>query len=205
MKILSIDTSQKFTYLTLQNDNEIQTYISDSFIPHSKTLMISLDNILKKCNVEVKDLDAISVVVGPGSFTGCRLGISIAKGLAYPYNIKLISISSLELLQYSSALDLAVIKGIGKELFLIDKQKMSLTNLDDFIVGYGQMNVATYSSDNLNIEKALKIEYDIQNLAQLSKIKFEKNQFIDIKSLSPIYLRESQAELELKRKLYGEN
>ena len=127
MKILSIDTSQKYTHLSLQTDEQTYTYDSDSFVPHSKTLMCDIDNLLKRADASISQLDAIAVVVGPGSFTGCRLSVSIAKGLVYPHNIKLISISALELLKFNSAPNsIAIIKGISKEVFVLQKNKMFL-------------------------------------------------------------------------------
>lgn len=68
---------------------------------HSQKLMPILDQLLKNCGVTIKDLDLIGVSTGPGSFTGVRIGLSTAKGLAHPFNIPLVEVSSLEGMGYN--------------------------------------------------------------------------------------------------------
>ncbi len=64
---------------------------------HSVLVMPMIDNILKNNNITVNDLNEIIVVNGPGSFTGVRIGVTIAKTLAYTLNIPIKTISSLEI------------------------------------------------------------------------------------------------------------
>ncbi len=203
MKILSIDTSQKFTHLSLQTDEQVYTYTSDSFVPHSKTLMCDIDNLLKKADSSVSQLDAISVVVGPGSFTGCRLSVSIVKGLVYPHNIKIIPITALELLKFNHQKSIAIIKGIAKEVFVLNGKKMYLSTEEELQKEITDEILISYDTDNYSILSPQKVPYSVENLAKLAHDKYLKNEFTDILSLSPIYLRECQAEIDLKRKLNG--
>lgn len=204
MKILSIDTSQKFTHLSLQIDEQIYAYTSDSFVPHSKTLMCDIDNLLKKANLSIPQLDAIAVVVGPGSFTGCRLSVSIVKGLVYPHKIKIISITALELLKYGYPQKfISIIKGIAKEVFVLNGNKMYLSTEEEIQNEFSNETLVSYDIDNYTLLSPQKIPYSTENLAQLAKDKYLKNEFVDVLSISPIYLRECQAEIDLKRKLNG--
>ena len=149
MKILSIDTSQKNTHLTLDIDENIFSLSTTTFVPHSKTLMTSIEELMLKGNITVKDLDAIAVVVGPGSFTGCRLSLSVAKGMAYPYNIPLIAINSLELLKFNEDADYSVLKGIGNEIFVLEDNAIYLDNVCNFINKIDENNkIVVFNSDN---------------------------------------------------------
>ena len=65
---------------------------------HSKSLHVFIDSVLKKSKIKPKDLSAISVSKGPGSYTGLRIGVASAKGLCFALDIPLISIETLEIL-----------------------------------------------------------------------------------------------------------
>ena len=101
MKLLVFDTCFNKTYIVLRdNEKIIETKIIDSNEEnyHSAYLIPEIINILKENNMQIKDLDALGVNIGPGSFTGIRAGITIARVLAQQTNIKLIGIASSEIL-----------------------------------------------------------------------------------------------------------
>ena len=101
MLILVFDTCFNKSYIVLRNDSEI---ISSEVIEstqtnyHSAYLIPKLRDVLKKNNYGIKDLGAIGVNIGPGSFTGIRAGITIARVLAQQYNIKICPVPSLKIL-----------------------------------------------------------------------------------------------------------
>ena len=74
---------------------------SDDEKTHSQTLMPLIDEMFKKTDLSLKDIDMLACCVGPGSFTGVRIGISTAKAFADVYNFKTIGVSSLEGLAYN--------------------------------------------------------------------------------------------------------
>ncbi|MGM0507801.1 MAG: tRNA (adenosine(37)-N6)-threonylcarbamoyltransferase complex dimerization subunit type 1 TsaB [Fusobacteriota bacterium] len=100
MLILGIETSTKTGSVALY-DNEsgiiAETILQVKF-NHSDTLMESINNLFQISTVSKKDIDKIAVGIGPGSFTGIRIGIGTAKGLAYSLNIPVIGINSLDIL-----------------------------------------------------------------------------------------------------------
>lgn len=101
MKILVFDTCFNKTYIVLRTENEILENISiksDDKNYHSAYLIPKLRDVLVRNNILIKDIDAFGINIGPGSFTGIRAGITIARVLAQQFNTKLVGIPSLEIL-----------------------------------------------------------------------------------------------------------
>ena len=101
LKILSIECSASPASVAVIEDGKIT---ASSFVnvklTHSQTLLPMVESTLKSSMLSINDIDGISVSVGPGSFTGIRIGISIAKGLATPRNLPCVPISTLEAMAY---------------------------------------------------------------------------------------------------------
>ena len=101
MKILVFDTCFNKSYIVLSDNGKILSYEkiqSNEFNYHSAYLIPKIRDILRDNNMQVKDLEAIGVDIGPGSFTGIRAGITIARVLAQQANLKLAGISSMQIL-----------------------------------------------------------------------------------------------------------
>lgn len=96
--ILSIETSTKNCSVGLAKDGVCIALKEENKgdYSHAEKLHIFIEEILKTKNIAVKDLDAIAVGKGPGSYTGLRIGVSAAKGLAYAINKPLIAIDTLK-------------------------------------------------------------------------------------------------------------
>tara|TARA_R110002050_G_scaffold154363_1_gene282232 strand:- start:4676 stop:5359 length:684 start_codon:yes stop_codon:yes gene_type:complete len=100
--ILAIESSTKNCSVALFKDEHCLTLkeeVGEQFI-HSEKLHVFIDEVLKSQNFAPKDLDAIAIGAGPGSYTGLRIGLSSAKGLAFALNLPLISANSLEILAH---------------------------------------------------------------------------------------------------------
>lgn len=99
MKVLAIDTSNFTLGIALINGNQVMgEYITNLKKNHSVRVMPAIETLLKDCDTLPKDLDKIVVAKGPGSYTGVRIGMTIAKTLAWTLNIPLSGVSSLETL-----------------------------------------------------------------------------------------------------------
>ena len=84
MKILALETSAKAVSAAVsENGRILASGYQDTGLTHSRTLMPIVEHILKNTDLKLSDMDAIAVAVGPGSFTGIRIGVSAAKGLAF--------------------------------------------------------------------------------------------------------------------------
>lgn len=93
--ILFIDTHDELITIGLKNGEELYLKTQESEYSHSIYTMPMIESLFKDNNLNVKDLKKIIVVNGPGSFTGVRIGLSIAKTMAYALNIDINTISSL--------------------------------------------------------------------------------------------------------------
>ncbi len=84
MKILALESSATACSVALCEDEKLiaQTF-QNSGLTHSRTLMPMADSLLTQCGQSLSDVDVIAVAAGPGSFTGLRIGVSTAKGLAW--------------------------------------------------------------------------------------------------------------------------
>lgn len=96
MKILHIETSSINCSVAVSINNTIVSLIEKQEANiHASSITLFIEQALTKANIELKEIDAIAVGAGPGSYTGLRIGVSTAKGLCYALNIPLISCSSL--------------------------------------------------------------------------------------------------------------
>jgi tRNA threonylcarbamoyladenosine biosynthesis protein TsaB len=102
MKILAIDTSNYQLGIALSSDNEIiGEYITNIKKNHSLRAMPAVEMLMKECGVSPGELDKIVVANGPGSYTGVRIGVTLAKTLAWSLGIPVAGVSSLAVLASS--------------------------------------------------------------------------------------------------------
>ena len=101
MAILSVETATKTCSVALHHDGALlglqEVHLDKS---HSSLLHVMIDNLLQHCEVDCSQLDAVAVSVGPGSYTGLRIGVSTVKGIAYALDIPVIGVNTLEAMAY---------------------------------------------------------------------------------------------------------
>lgn len=103
MRILYIDTSSSYLYAGIAEDNNLLAEVKKEFgTSLSEEALPEIVSLFTKTNLKAKDIDKIIVVNGPGSFTGIRIGITIAKVYAWSLNIPITTITSLEAMMLSS-------------------------------------------------------------------------------------------------------
>ena len=97
MKLLAIDTSGPVCGVAVMKDGAI-VYEASAInkMTHSVNLLPMIDTACQSAGLTIADLDRIAVVVGPGSFTGVRIGVSTVKGLAHAHNTPCVAIDALE-------------------------------------------------------------------------------------------------------------
>ncbi|MFD2444213.1 tRNA (adenosine(37)-N6)-threonylcarbamoyltransferase complex dimerization subunit type 1 TsaB [Bacillus sp. CGMCC 1.16607] len=99
MTILAIDTSNYTLGIALLNEEKvIGEYITNLKVNHSVRAMPAIQSLMKDCSIQPNQLTKIVVAKGPGSYTGVRIGVSIAKTLAWSLNLPIVGVSSLEIL-----------------------------------------------------------------------------------------------------------
>ena len=93
MKILAIESASNVASVAvLEDDKLICEYTTDFKLTHSQTLLPMTEEIMKRTGTQKSSIDAIAVSVGPGSFTGLRIGSATAKGLALAWDIPIVSV-----------------------------------------------------------------------------------------------------------------
>lgn len=102
MLVLAIDTATKIGSVALYDDKigvigEINLYVK---VNHSNVIMDAVDSLFKLSGLNIKDVDRIAVTIGPGSFTGIRIGTAIAKGLAYSLKKPIVGVNELDVLTH---------------------------------------------------------------------------------------------------------
>ena len=97
MKILAFETSAKAASVALTDGGKLlaESY-QNTGMTHSQTLMVMAQDLLKTCGLSPKDVDAVAVAAGPGSFTGVRIGVAAAKGFAWGGELPCYGVSTLE-------------------------------------------------------------------------------------------------------------
>ena len=99
MLVLAIDTATKMGSVALYDSKigvigELNLYVK---VNHSAVIMEMIDNLFKMTKLSIKDVDRVAVTVGPGSFTGIRIGVAVAKGLCFGSNRSIVGINELDL------------------------------------------------------------------------------------------------------------
>ncbi|MDO3693695.1 tRNA (adenosine(37)-N6)-threonylcarbamoyltransferase complex dimerization subunit type 1 TsaB [Wenyingzhuangia sp. chi5] len=212
--ILNIETSTKNCSVGLAKDGEC-IYLKEENkgdYSHAEKLHIFIEEALKSENLKAKDLDAIAVGKGPGSYTGLRIGVSTAKGLAYAINKPLISVDTLKAL----AKNIQVKQGIIVPM--IDARRLevysAIFNLNhEYVRGPEAEIIDEHSYQSLLAENpvyflgdgALKCKGIIQHtnanfidnkfpsaqeMAFLAEEKYQEKHFEDTAYFEPFYLKD---------------
>ena len=126
MKILALETSAKAVSAAVTEDGKVLcSGYQDTGLTHSRTLMPIVEAMLKNTGLTVQDCDAVAVAAGPGSFTGIRIGVSAAKGLAFAADKPCAAVSTLE------AMARNVARQEGKEICHFHTAVIDLQPIDD--------------------------------------------------------------------------
>ena len=227
MKILAFDgTAKAATVALTDGDRTLGYYTVDNGLTQSELLLPMAENLLSSLKLTFSDVDIFATSVGPGSFTGVRIGVSLVKGLAFGKNIPCVGVSTLEAL----AENLKPLKGIlvpcmdarrgqvysatfrsdGENIErLTEDRAIALSALaeelreyrDECIYlsgdGYEVARRALLSdSIPLSATPELLILENAVSVAKVAKRSYERGEAVSDSELSPVYLRMPQAERE---------
>ena len=222
MNILGIETATRAASVAvIFNEKILAETICQSPQTFSETLMPQVEEVIKISGAFEK-IDAVAVSIGPGSFTGLRIGLATAKALAYAWGIKIIGVPTLQALAYNFP--------SAKVLPLIDAQKnraycqlfenfsplseIEVKPIDDAITEAGQLNEKIFicgdvlhkikislpsnviiAPPNLKMPRASSVALCGKNLLDAGKVD-------NVMNLEPLYIRRAEAE-ELWEKRHG--
>lgn len=226
MLVLSIDTSTKIGSVALYDSEigilgEINLYVKTN---HSNIIMPLIDNLLKITNKKIEEIDKIGVVIGPGSFTGIRIGVAIAKGLCYGTDKKIVGINSLDLLAYNcektESLIVSMIDARKERVYysMYRYEGNTLVRVSEYrddeireILGSIQEKSIIFVGDgaiaNKELIEKLVTDKDVKIVSKANSIQrggilaelSSKKEEDDLYLLEPYYISKSQAEREKER------
>lgn len=205
---LFLDTSTKYITLSIIKNNAQCYFFHDEVFEDLSIRIIPLiKQAFNECQLCAKDIDKIYVTNGPGSFTGIRIGLTIMKVMAWSLNIKLIPISSLELIATTDANVDYIIPYIDArrgncfaavyDTSLNNIVKDQFVNFENFINDID--NSKTYkivSYDDINHDNHIYPQIDIMKIIN----KHRNDKPINPHLVNPNYLKKTEAEENLKRK-----
>lgn len=203
MRTLYIDTSSSFLYTGIINDNKIEAEIKEEYGHKlSEMALPEIVSMFEKNKLQAKDVDKIIVVDGPGSFTGIRIGITIAKVYAWSLKTPITTITSLEAMAVSSNADtykVPMLDARRKYVFaaIYDKDNnvvlaptyLKLEELDEKLKELDNFTVIT--NDKIN-EYENKEAYSPDLLKIVNTFKDKEN--INPHAVNPHYLKLTEAE-----------
>lgn len=213
--ILNIDTALETASVCLANDDDVlQLSVNENQKDHAAWLHTAIAELLQKTGRTVNELEAVAVSIGPGSYTGLRVGLASAKGFCYALKIPLITISTLKIIAFAlkdkagdAAFICPMIDARRMEVYtalydnrLIEKKSAQAMILDEnsftSLLESGKILFCGAGSKKLSqiIDSANAVfnfdDYNATQLAQLSYKCFQKKEFANLAYTEPLYIKE---------------
>lgn len=213
MYILNIETSTKNCSVSVSNNGKtiICKELSEAGFSHAEKLHIFIEAVLQESKLTFKNLAAIAVSKGPGSYTGLRIGVSAAKGLCFALDIPLISVDTLQVLAsrfnvengfiipmidarrmevYSAIFDKNHNKIRDVEAQILDENSFSEIDENVYFVGDCNEKAQTVLSKVNFIFTTDNVYPSANEMSKFSFDKFQNNDFEDVAYFEPYYLKD---------------
>ena len=218
MKILAIDTSTDYLSLAILKDEKIiARFHKKAGMRHSILLVPTIDKLLKKVKLKVKDIDSFAISVGPGSFTGLRIGVTVVKGLAFALKKPVVAVPTLDVIAnnvsgFSGVIcpvldarknkvyaclyksDGKTIKKISKYLLLPLHELLKETSKYDKVLFLG--NVICKPGLQINLQAGLDWHPRAEIAARLGAEYFKKRKFVKAENLEPLYIYSRECDIK---------
>lgn len=217
--MLAIETSSQRLKLALGYGGDRLVKLDEAVDrSHGQVIIRKIEHLLESADFSKADIASVVVGIGPGSFTGLRIGLAVAKGIASALDIPIISVSHFEIAtcylgsKYDQVMVILPFK--SDALFIasmadgkIDPDKINVISYDE-LAGYSSsMSVAavgfepdsasgrTFSQAGIEL-----IQFDASDLVRLGTEKLLNNQLANLAALEPMYLQKSQAEIAFDKR-----
>lgn len=211
--ILNIETAVDTASVCLADGRRVLSIMkNETKKDHAAWLHPAIENIMKKTSYKLQDLAGIAVSIGPGSYTGLRIGLATAKGLCYALQKPLIAVNTLHVMafaaiDYATDLICPMIEARRMEVFtglfnksletviapkaLVIEEKSfaeQLAKHQILFIGNGSEKFKTICKDSNAVFKI--IHFDAGNMVAISEKLFAAKQFADLAYTEPLYLKE---------------
>jgi len=209
--ILCIESSSQICSVAISGNQEVFFIESETAQNHAESLVSLIQDCLTLAKLTIKDIHAVAISSGPGSYTGLRIGTSTAKGICFAMNIPLISIDTLRSIAYGAR----AIEGLSDGLIwpMVDARRMEvyhcvfdcelnrLTEVKNGIIGEDGFTPAVVDSKTLvcgdGAEKAefllgLRRIVNVPHakwMCEQAQRKFSLQEFEDLEKFEPFYLK----------------
>ena len=216
MTILAIDTSTDYLSLAIMRGEKIvRRFHRRSRMRHSSLLVPMIDRLLRKAQIKLKAIDCFAISIGPGSFTGLRIGAATIKGFAFALNKPIVAIPTLDVIAMNAKSfkgiicpvldarkskiyaclyrsDGAKIKRVSKYLLLPVQELLQKAGYYDKIVFLGDALHLIGVSGNATIDWHPKAEV----VAKLGAEYCKKKKFTSAEKLEPLYLYSRECDIK---------
>lgn len=224
MNILAVDSCSKILSVSLCKGEEIFTAHTEAGMKHSELVMEYVDSVFKKAGLKPGDLHAVLCMEGPGSFTGLRIGFSVAKGLSLSLSIPFMPVPTLDCIAFphKNGLALAAVEaGKGKWYFAVykdgkiavpaaDANLAQIENAISKLETDSKITIAGYSASSLYNELHQDLKKSLicrersggfsQELITIAKTTDLLDNYNEAAVCSyPLYIRKTDAELSLEK------
>ena len=230
MKVLGIDTATMFASLGLIEDEKVLAGVKFDIrgrqvlnLSYSEALLSWIDYIVKSLNLKISDIDGFAISIGPGSFTGLRIGLATVKGLSFATGKPIAAVPTLDALAflslYSKYPTVPILDAKKKEAYaaVYDTQDGNIKRLSPYFALTPENLVKKIPKEVIFMGPGVDIfKKDLEKLmgkkahftdgetslpsgvavAKLGWRKLKKGDEEDLASLIPLYIRESEAELK---------
>jgi tRNA threonylcarbamoyladenosine biosynthesis protein TsaB len=204
MRILAIDTCNGFCSAAMLEDNNIIASSFESQVSkQAEMLPYHIQNTLSVAKANLADIDYIGVTIGPGSFTGVRIGVALANGIQIANNVNLLGVSCLQVLGYQAVVhkqkcfavmdarrDEVFIQGfdlhlkpITEAMLLNFDEAEKIVTPDSILAGSGATHLT-----NLN-NRFININLDAEETVKTAAYLISHNQIFPCSQLAPLYIR----------------
>ncbi len=225
MKVLGIDTSTSCGSVGLIDDGEvIADYLLNISVTHSERLLGAIELVLKEARCHIENIDGWAIALGPGSFTGLRIGVSTVKGLALATGKPAVGISTLDVLAFqiptTPHLICPILDARKQEVytaFYRYKEGNALKQISPYQAIRLEDLVKNIKEETIFLGDGLKTYRDFilnslptytiyppsplhlphgSMVAKLGSELLQKGEYLDLATFVPIYIRSSEAEIK---------
>ena len=213
MYIAAIETATRAASVAVCNEDKFTEITQDSKLTHSETLLPQFKEVLGMSNVSKEMIEAIAVSIGPGSFTGLRIGLAAAKALAYAWNVKIIGVSTLQALAYHFPYSTVMpmidaqknrayvqvfdrLKQISEiEILSIDEAMAKAATLNEVVVCGDVCHKIKSVPENVKIAPVNMRMPRAVNVALCGRDLLNAGKVDNVMNIEPMYIRRSEAEV----------
>lgn len=194
---ISLNTAiEPYGVSLLEDEKLLSSYLWSYSDTGKNEHIIGIDFILKSSNKKLTDLDFLTILSGPGSFTGLRIGFTFVKTINYIFKTPIVTVDAFEVLKEEIKIEnfLIVINAGLKEFFIFDGENIKIIKQNE-LIKISNKKILIFPEYYLFNEfgNGINLKIDTYILGKIGFKKFKKGKIEDYKTLTPLYLRDTES------------